>query len=508
MKGLITPFCRAYVAGRTRAPQQVLWAAGVLLVLLGGHLRLQGLTASLSLDEFGTFWVVESGSTTTLTRALQFQGQSPSFYLLPWISIRAAGESEAALRMPPIVIACLLCVVLYASGRLLCGPKGAAFAAVLGWLNPTAVRSSVEARPYSLSLLAVAGAVGAFLWAGRTGSLRAKVVWIVAGAAVAWAHYVQFPLVAGLVIACAAIPELRAVYKVGRFVRDGLWHVALVGLCVPHLAALFVRRQALSWIDEPDRLVFVLVLLPLPPAIVLGSAAGFSRQDPAVRIARQALWIGLFTHVVVLELASAFGMNLTAPRYSLVMLVPGVLPAATALARIRPVDVAIGFLGFAIIGGGALIARKSATGTYSGIGFNDWWGAVEELSKRLQPVAEAIVFYRSGFAEEDLAPLSRLPAATLAPLRSPRCAPVAWPATSLTFRRGNPQREAYFDSVVVPRIGGSPEFFVLTAKGTPEKTPYPDVLVAWVQEKWPERFQVTCTNFGSVEILEFRSPGP
>jgi len=52
------------------------------LLGLGLYLRLDSLCASLWIDEFGTFWVVEHQLTTTLLRSWQFQGQSPLYYVL------------------------------------------------------------------------------------------------------------------------------------------------------------------------------------------------------------------------------------------------------------------------------------------------------------------------------------------------------------------------------------------------------------------------------------------
>jgi len=74
------------------------------LLALGLYFRLDSLSASLWIDEFGTFWVVEPNLTTTLLRAWQFQGQSPLYYVLAWIPIHVVGELETALRAPSLVL--------------------------------------------------------------------------------------------------------------------------------------------------------------------------------------------------------------------------------------------------------------------------------------------------------------------------------------------------------------------------------------------------------------------
>jgi hypothetical protein len=509
MSGPLAPTRQERTPGGNRAiAPLVSWVACGLLALLGLYFRFHGLTASLSLDEFGTFWVVERELATAIARSWAFQGQSPLYYVLSWASMHALGESEAAMRAPSLVLGGLLSAALYASGRLLSGPKAGMLAALMGWLLPAALRASVEARPYALSLFTVSVAVGAFLWTVRTGSRRARILWIVGGATVAWSHYVQYPLIAGLFIAYAVVPGLRAVYKVRRCAADGLWQLGLVSLCVPQVFTLFMRRESLSWIDQPERLVFLIPVLPLLPAIVAGEASGAGQGDPVLLAARRSLWIALLTHVVVLELAAAGGMSLLAPRYFLAIVVPAVLLSAVACTRGRPVEAAIGLLGFAIVAGGFTVVTRSATGTFSGLGFDDWRGAVAALSERLRGTTEPVVFYRSGFVEEDLAPLGRLPAATLAPLRSPGRSPVSWPVTSLTFRWSNPRREPYFKSRVAPRIRQSREFFLLTAKWSPENASYPEAFIAWVQREWPGRFQTVRRNFGTVEMLEFVPAAP
>lgn len=65
-------------------------------MVLGFYLRLDSMAASLWIDEFGTFWVVERDLMTTLLRSWQCQGQSPLYYVLAWIPICLRANPQEA----------------------------------------------------------------------------------------------------------------------------------------------------------------------------------------------------------------------------------------------------------------------------------------------------------------------------------------------------------------------------------------------------------------------------
>lgn len=475
------------------------------LLALGLYLRLDSVTASLWIDEFGTFWVVEHGLMTALQRAWQFQGQSPLYYVLAWIPIHMFGESEVALRAPSLLLGCLFIGALYLCGKTLAGPRAGWYAAALGWFSAPFIRASVDARPYALVLFSAAMAVAGFQWAVRSESRPARILWILGGASVAWSHYVQYPLVVGLFVSYAMLPELRTKYRTSQFLADGLSQIGLVALCAPQVLALLARREALSWIGESHFVLFLtLAMAPLLPAIVLGEAVGRRDSDRVASVLERSLWISLLFHVGTLGLAALGGMNLLSLRYFLVILVPGSLLAAAALARLRRGEAVAALVGFAILAGGNLAVVKRLTGTFSGIGFEEWRGAVGELSERLRGVRDPLVLFRSGFVEEDAPPLGSPAAATLAPLRSPGRGPFAWQTRSLTYRWDNSRREQYFERTLLPEVRGSSRFFVLSSRVGVEPENYPDEFVQWVEEKCPAEFQAVRTTFGGVELLEFR----
>lgn len=486
-------------------------AVGALTIfLLGLYLRLDAFAASLWLDEFGTFWVAEGDFATTIRRCWEFQGQSPFYYLLPWMSIHALGESEVALRAPSLVLSGLSVAALYVGARTLAGPRAGAYAAAFGWLAETGIVAAGNARPYALLLFSVAVAAAAFLSAVRTGSRAARAAWIVGGAAVAWAHYVQYPVIVGLGAAYLLLPALRTRYRPRSFVLDGVLQLALVALCIPQIVSLWMRRGALSWIDQLNYFAFGAPLLPFVPILVMTLVRPPVRDesDGIGRASWQSLLISIGFHVVTLELAAIAGTNLLSPRYFMATLIPAALVAAASIVRFRRRDLLIGLSGFAVVTAAPLAAAKWAAGTFTGIGYEDWRGAVAHLSARIRLEADPVVLFRSGFVEEDRPPLGSPPAVTQAPLRSPGQPPFPAPVTSLTFRWGTPAQQRYFETTIKPLIARTSRFHVLTSVGTAGRDRYPDLFVRWVEATWPARFHTARTSYGGVELLEFSRREP
>lgn len=477
-----------------------------MVFILGVITRVDSLNTSLWLDEFGTFWVVDGSFTTMLRRTWEFQGQTPLYYSLAWLSLHVFGESEIALRAPSLILCCLMAGVLYLCARMLNGRRAGMYAAALFWLSASSVRHSVAARPYMLVLCTVAVAIVGFVWAVRSGGWHARMVWIVGGAAVAWAHYVAYPVIVGLFIAYALLPSLRLQYRMRDFVTDAALQLLVVGLCAPQIIALFIRRGALSWIDKPTYAAFLDVILPLSGGLIVGLSQPRPRGDTgAVEAAlAKALLISVLFHIAILEAASIVGINLLDGRYFVSILVPAMLFVAIALARASTGEVVTILTVFVLATSTSLIAPKKLTGTFSGLGFENWRDAVSDLSGRIRNEPEPLVFFRSGFVEEDTNPLGAPPQTTRAPLRSPGQKPFTAAVTPLNYRWLNPLRETYFQERIVPVVSTASHFFVLGNIHDPNFANYIDLFAGWVESTWPSRFAVNRTDYGRVELLEFR----
>jgi hypothetical protein len=471
---------------------------------IGMILRLDALTSSLWLDEFGTLWIVESDFLRMLERALAAYGQTPLYHTLPWLSLQVFGESELALRAPSLLLGCLSLAAVYSCARAIAGPTAGLCAVALFWLSIPGVERTVEARPYALVLLTVAVALTGFVHAVQSGTRRARVTWIVGGAAVAWTHYVHYPIVVGLYVAYTALPALRARYPIRRFAIDGLVQIALVLLGSAQVFTLIPRRVAISWIPHFNYAVLLEPIWPLLIGIGIGVAQLARRGDPSVPWAlRTALLICLAFQITAIAAAGLAGVNLLSGRYLSSILIPAVVFVATTLVRARPVSV-IAILVVFTVGSGFVFARaKELRGSFSGIGYQDWRTAVDHLRTRIGRDGNGLVLFRSGYVEEDFIPLGSPPQSDFAPLRSPGRPRFPVAAVPLNFRWAHPHRDEYFAQVIAPKVEQSAGFFAIGVKGDATVGNYMTKVAEWVESRWPGKYRVRRIDYGGVELLEF-----
>ncbi len=410
-----------------------------------------------------------------------------------------------ALRLPSLVFDVIATMVVALTARAVAGRRAGWASGWLFWLSPLAVNSAAQARPYGLVLLATAVAFVGFGRSVLVGDRSGRILWIAGSTGVVWAHYTQYPIIVGLAGAYLLIPALRDRYVPRCFLRDVVIHLMLVAPAVPQLLALFQRRAALSWMGAPDHLAFAPLVLPLllPVALDLSTPASWrENRMQALRLAWVASAGGQF---LVLHLAALAGVNLLHPRYGLAILVPTVLLAGTAMTRLRGAELAASVFLFASASTIAFGATKASTGSFSGLGYEDWREATRALASG--PCAsDTVVFYRSGFVEQDLQSMGSVPGVNLAPLRSPGHMPPRCLVTSLTYRWNSPTRHQYFERHVVPLLAASKTFVLFGLMEGPEGRPYSQAFADWVEDRWPGEWLVDRRAFGAVQLIEFRRP--
>ena len=210
--------------------------------LVGLALRLWRWDQSLWLDEFGTLWVVQGNLTTVITRTLEFQGQSPFYYLIVWVFARVFGESEIVLRLPSLLAGAGACWFVYKTARGLLDTRTGLWAAALFWLSSYPVQCSAEARPYSCILFF--GAL--MLWGFARGASgvdgTGRGAFILGGVGLVASHYLAavLPLVIGAAWLCSR--ELRRHYPPKQFLRDVGVQLLLVMPFVAQLFSVWGRR--------------------------------------------------------------------------------------------------------------------------------------------------------------------------------------------------------------------------------------------------------------------------
>lgn len=467
-------------------------------IVVGLLLRLDGINSSLWLDEFGTLWAVEGSLRDTWERALSFHGQSPFYYAIVWGFLQAFGESELSLRSSSLLFGLALWVAMYVGTRDFSGRRAAAFSVVLVAFCPFLVTASAEARPYGLGLFSLTLAVIGFLKAGMNGSRPGRMLWVIGGATTAWAHYLLFPVVIGLIGAYLIIPTIRKNYRPRAFIKDLVAQAVLVSLILPHLLTLLLRQESLSWLDQPEHSGVFILLLPLVPAIGFGEVSGASRDQTTSGL-RLALYFSILFNVLLLLGLNQLGINLVFWRYAQGILVPAVLLASAGLALIRPERVVGALLWAGMFFGTGLWIMKESTGSVTGLSREDWRHAVAVLEEEIGRDRSALVLFRSGFVEEERQLLGFSIPATLAPLRSPGREVPDWDIVPLSYWWDTAERSAYFDSVVSLRLEDRNEFYFLGLDGG-----YMAALIEWVNGAWPGVFAHSQQHFGGVGLIHFR----
>ena len=116
------------------------------------------LNSSLSLDEFGTWWVTNGGFGDILSRARLFP-QSVPYAAIVWLARAIGGNGEIALRLPSLLAGGLAAYCLYRLGLELFDRETGWLAAGIFVGTPQICFAAGDARPYAFGLLATIAAL-------------------------------------------------------------------------------------------------------------------------------------------------------------------------------------------------------------------------------------------------------------------------------------------------------------------------------------------------------------
>src|SRR5713101_2010539 len=173
-----------------------------------------------------------------MLRQLQATDVHPPLHAaILWVTVRAVGSSELAIRLPSIVAGTLVVPMLYLAGRELFDRRTGLIAAVLGAAFPLAVWYSQEARMYSLYMLFTTVAVFAQARALRLGRVQEWTLYGVATAALLWTQYLSVLVVLAqqVVFAVAILKGRRAGASIKRVVTAWLGSLALAAVLLAPL---------------------------------------------------------------------------------------------------------------------------------------------------------------------------------------------------------------------------------------------------------------------------------
>ena len=115
--------------------------------------------------------------------------QPPLYHLTLWLTIRAFGDGEFAVRLPSLIAGTLVIPVLYELGRELYDRRTGLIAAAFAAVSPLLIWYSQEVRMYEFVALFGLLALLTQLRAIRNGTMLNWAAYILATAALLWSHY-------------------------------------------------------------------------------------------------------------------------------------------------------------------------------------------------------------------------------------------------------------------------------------------------------------------------------
>jgi hypothetical protein len=171
----------------------------------------------------------------------------PLHHALLWLTVRVAGASEQAVRLPSLVAGVALVPAMAWAGRVIYDKRTGWVAAVLATLAPFCVWYSQEARMYAMFMLFAALALGAQVQAVRRGLRRDWLVYAACTAALIWTQYFAIlpVLVQQVAFAWVAWRDRADRPRCRRLMRGWITAMVLVGIAlIPLLPILHGELSA------------------------------------------------------------------------------------------------------------------------------------------------------------------------------------------------------------------------------------------------------------------------
>jgi hypothetical protein len=215
-------------------------------------------TASFWLDETITAWIVSGSLSSVWSRSIDFQGQSPFYYILVWAVQQMFGAQEVVLRSLSIVCGGLVVVAVARIARRLSTDPATPYVAIALLVGSDSFQDAVlSARPYALAILCASCSLSALLSLRERYSVCRAALFSVFLVATFYAHYLF--AVVGLVHLCVLAIERRLLMRLAP------WGILVVVASMPgwaQLLSLSQRASLLSFATLPTLSIDSLSQLP------------------------------------------------------------------------------------------------------------------------------------------------------------------------------------------------------------------------------------------------------
>jgi len=394
------------------------------LVVLGAGLRLYHLTfQSLWLDEL--FSVVFSRSDLAVSEIIRVYADDvhPLGYpLLLHFWLGLFGDTESAARSLSALLGILGIGVMYVVGRRAVSPRVGLVAAFLTSVNAFHIFYSQEARSYTLVFVFAAFSYLGLLMLLEKPGLRAVAVWTVASATAVHIHYWVLVMLAGQLVAAAAILLIQKT----PWRRVWPWAAAVVMVAltmVPWLDPLLkTARLTDYWPARPEpfflvsyfhayfgrepllSFLFAVLLVALPFLLRREIRSGGGDRRLPTRVLAAVLGIAISVSMLLAYLRSVLVVPMLMPKFTFVLLPALLLLLAFALASIPRPAVRSTMVAVILI---ASLVNLVRTGYYTEPRKEQWRDAVEYVLEHprfepgsnafMSPIAPGFQFYFSQF---------------------------------------------------------------------------------------------------------------
>jgi mannosyltransferase len=233
------------------------------------------MTWGWQLDETLTAWVTGDGFGDAVSRAQEYQGQSPLSFAGLWFWRQIVGDSEFWLRVPSAIAVIAGAWHVLQLGRAWDRDATGWIAAGMFLTTVNIATRATTARPYAfLVLLAVWSMRLLWRWV-RTGEQRPAYGWAVSTAAMLYLS--PFAAVVLVVHAGVLLAHRRTVWSTAA--RAVPLAVLLAVPLLPQLASLAGRASTLVTSTQPSPGQALIDVVPLGALLVVGAALVLRRRD-------------------------------------------------------------------------------------------------------------------------------------------------------------------------------------------------------------------------------------
>lgn len=257
--------------------RDILVVGGLALLFLQVFLLRAPLHDSLWLDETLSVWVAAGSVHETIARAVEYQGQSPFYFLIVHELLRVSTD-EFFLRLPSFLALIGAGVVFYRLLRRWFMPEVALLGVALLFAIDHVIVAGLSVRPYALALLSSLGASLMLVrWAEYGGSAVRLSVWTLLMAATFYLHYLF-----GAIALVHFVFVLCRWRGLSRNQRLGFAIACAVGIAaaIPGLGqilSLAGRAPSLSFAPTPSWRHFAHSVLPLGSVIFICMGLALAR---------------------------------------------------------------------------------------------------------------------------------------------------------------------------------------------------------------------------------------